>query len=112
MSTSFLFLCLLCLLWWCWDAFLFFLLQAAQWIGVALLPLPLPTPPLAVLLADALLLLQAADALLLSRAHQLSQLDSLDVVKGCLMGLVQHDGVEDNVEQRDTRDLLQACGHL
>lgn len=111
-SASFLLLPLLRLLGRCWDTFLLFLLQAAQRIGIALFPLPLLTPPLPVPLADALLLLQAADALVLGWAHQLSQLDSLDVVEGHLVGLVQHNGVENDVEQRDTWDLLQACSHL
>lgn len=81
----------------CWPPLLF-LLQAAERVRVALFPLPLLPPSLSVLQADALLLFQAADALLLRRAHQLSQLDSLDVVEGRLAGLVQHDGVEDDVE--------------
>ncbi|KAG7225440.1 hypothetical protein INR49_027434 [Caranx melampygus] len=75
--------------------------EAAQRVGVALFPLPLPPSPLSILLADSLLLLQAADALLLGRAHQLAQLDSLDMVEGCLAGFVQHNGVEDDVEQRN-----------
>lgn len=112
MSASFLLFPLLHFLWRRWDTFLLFLLQAAQRIGIALFPLPLLPPPLPILLADALLLLQAADTLVLGRAHQLSQLDSLDVVEGRLVGLVQHDGVENDVEQRDAWDLLQACSHL
>lgn len=88
-----------------------FLLEAAQRVRVALFPLPLLPPSLSVLLADALLLFQATDALLLGRTHQLSQLDGLDVVEGRLAGLVQHDGVEDDVEQRYPGDLLQACSH-
>lgn len=87
------------------------LLQAAQRVRIALFPLPLPPPPLSVLLADALLLLQAADALLLGRADQLSQLDGPDVVERRLAGLVQHDGVEDDVEQGNARDLLQAFSY-
>lgn len=110
-SASFLLLPLLRLLQRrCRDAFLP-LLQAAQRIRIALFPLPLPPPPLSVLLANALLLFQAADALLLGRADQLSQLDGLDVVEGRLAGLVQHDGVEDDVEQRNAWDLLQACSY-
>ena len=94
----------------CRDAFpLLLLLQAAERVRIALFPLPLPPPPLSVLLVDALLLLQAADALLLRRADQLAQLDCLDVVEGRLAGLVQHDGVLDDVEQRNAGDLLQAC---
>lgn len=94
----------------CRNAFLL-LLQAAQRVRIALFPLPLLPPPLSVLVGDALFLLQAADALLLGRAHQLSQLDGLDVVQGRLAGLVQHNGVGDDVEQRHARDLLQACGY-
>ncbi len=93
-----------------WNAFLL-LLQAAQRVRIALFPLPLLPPPLSVLLGYALLLFQAADALLLGRADQLSQLDGLDVVEGRLAGLVQHDGVKDDVEQRNAWDLLQACSH-
>lgn len=91
------------------PAFLF-LLQAAQGVRIALFPLPLPPPPLSVLLDDALLLLQAGDALLLGRADQLSQLDGPDVVEGRLADLVQHDGVRDDVEQGNARDPLQAFG--
>lgn len=87
------------------------LLQAAQRVGVALFPLPLLPPPLSVFLADALLLLQAADALLLGRGHQLPQLNGLDVVQGRLAGLVQHDGVEDDVEQRDAWDLFESISY-
>lgn len=94
----------------CRPRFLF-LLQAAQRVGVALFPLPLLPPSLSVLQADALLLFQAADALVLGRAHQFSQLDGLDVVKGRLARLVQHHGVEDDVEQGDTGDLLQTRSH-
>lgn len=111
MSASFLLLPLLRLLQRrCRDAFLL-LLQAAKRIRIALFPLPLLPPPLSVLLANALLLFQAADVLLLGRADQLSQLDGLDVVEGRLAGLVQHDGVDDDVEQRNAWDLLQACSY-
>lgn len=93
---------------WRRHSFLLLLLETAQRVGVALFPLPLPPSPLSILLVDSLLLLQAADALLLGRAHQLAQLDGLDVVEGRLAGFVQHDGVEDDVEQRNAWDLLQA----
>lgn len=94
----------------CGHSFLL-LLEAAQRVGVALLPLPLPAPPLSVFAADALLLFHAVDALLLSGGHQLSQLDCLDVTEGRLAGLIQHNGVEDDVEQRNAWNLLQACSH-
>lgn len=110
-STSFLLLSLLCLLQrWRRNAFLL-LLQAAQGVRIALFPLPLLPPPLSVLLGNALLLFQALDALLLGRAHQLSQLDGLDVVQGRLAGFVQHDGVKDDIKQRNAWDLLQACSY-
>lgn len=108
-STSFPLLPLLRLLRRCRNAFLL-LLQAAQRVRMALFPLPLLPPPLSVLVGNALLLLQATDALLLGRADQLSQLDGLDMVQGRLAGLVQHNGVGDDVEQRNARNLLQACG--
>lgn len=95
----------------CGCSFLLLLLEAAQRVGVALFPLPLPAPALSVLAADALLLFHALDALLLSRAHQLSHLDGLDMTEGRLAGLVQHNGVEDDVKQRNTWNLLQACSH-
>lgn len=111
MSTSFPILPLLGLLQrWCRHPFLL-LLQAAQRVRVAWFPLPLLPPPLSILLANALLLFQATDALLLGWAYQLPQLDSLDVVKGRLAGFVQHNGVKDDVEQRNTWDLLKACGY-
>lgn len=110
MPASFPLLPLLCLLQrWCRDTFLLLLLlQAAQRIRIALFPLPLLPSPLSVFLADAQLLFQAADGLLLLRTDQLSQLDGLDVIEGRLRGFVQHDGVEDDVEQRNTGDFLQA----
>lgn len=109
MSTSFSLLPWLSLLqWWCRHPF-FLLLQAAERVWVALFSLPLLAPPLSILLADSLLLLHAADVLLLGRADHLSQLDGLYVVQGHLAGFVQHNGVEDYVEQRNTWDLLQTC---
>lgn len=93
----------------CRDSFLLFL-QAAQRVGVGLFPLPLLPTPFSVLLANSLLLLQGPDTLLLGRADQLSQLDGLDVVEGRLAGLVQHNGVEDDVKQRNSWNFLQPRG--
>lgn len=93
----------------CRDSFLLFL-QAAQRVRVGLFPLPLLPTPFSVLLANSLLLLQGPDALLLGRADQLSQLDGLDVVEGPLAGLVQHNCVEDDVEQRNSWNFLQPRG--
>lgn len=63
--TPLLLLSLLCLLRrWCGSNF-FLLLEAAERVGVAHFTFPLPTSSLCVLLAHTLLLLQAADALLL-----------------------------------------------
>lgn len=93
---------------WCWDAFLL-LFQAAQRIRTDVFPLSLPSPPLFILLVDSLLLFQAADLLLLAWTDQLSHLDILDVVQGSLGRFVQHDGVEDDVKQRNSRNILQGC---
>lgn len=107
-SASFPLLLLLCFLQrWCRHTFLL-LLQAAQRIRIVLFPLPFPSPPLPILLYS-LLLFQAADLLLLIWTDQLSHLDSLDVVKGFLGRFVQHNGVKNNIKQRNTRNILQVC---
>lgn len=79
-STPFLLLPLLWLLQLQRGTFLL-LLQAAQRVRVALFPFPLFSSPLSALPADSLLLFQAADALLLGRAHQFPQLNGLHVVQ-------------------------------
>lgn len=94
---------------WCWDTFLLFLFQTAQRVRTDLFPLSLPSLPLFILLVDSLLLFQAADLLLLAWIDQLSHLDILDVVQGSLGRFVQHDGVENDVKQRNTRNILQGC---
>lgn len=106
-SASFPLLLLLCFFQrWCRDTFLLLLLQAAQRIRIVLFPLPFPSLPLPILLVYSLLLFQAADLLLLTWADQLSHLDSLDVVKGFLGSFVQHNGVENDIKQRNTRNIL------
>lgn len=107
-SASFPLLLLLCSLQrWSRDTFLL-LLQTTERIRIALFPLPLLPPPLPILLVYALLLLHAADFLLLAWIDQLSHLGGLDVVKGTLGRFVQHNGVKNYVKKRNTRNFLQA----